>query len=43
MIKVDGKIINHSISILIELGEIHCYIDTKVVDILYLEKSKMEN
>jgi hypothetical protein len=40
MIKVEGKIINQPVSILIDLGEIHCYIDPKIVDGLHLEKSK---
>jgi hypothetical protein len=40
MIEVEGKIINHPVSILIDLGEIHCYIDHKIVDRLHLEKSK---
>jgi hypothetical protein len=43
MIKVEGKIINHPISILINLGENHCYIDPKIVDRLHLEKSKLGN
>jgi hypothetical protein len=42
MIKVDGKIINQLVSILIDLGESHCCIDPKVVDILHLEKIKLE-
>jgi hypothetical protein len=41
MIKVEGKIINHHVSILIDLGTIHCYIDPKIVDRLHLEKSKL--
>jgi hypothetical protein len=41
MIKVEGKIINQYVSILIDLGEIHCYIDPKIVDILHLEKCKL--
>jgi hypothetical protein len=42
MIKVEGKIINQPIVILINLGEIHYYIDPKIVDRLHLEKSKIE-
>jgi hypothetical protein len=41
MIEVEGKIINHIVYILIDLGEIHCYIDPKIVDSLHLEKSKL--
>jgi hypothetical protein len=42
MIEVEGKIINHPVSILIDSREIHCYIDPKIVDRLHLEKSKLE-
>jgi hypothetical protein len=42
MIKVEGKIIYRPISLLIYSGEIHCYIYPKIVDILHLEKSKLE-
>jgi hypothetical protein len=41
MIEVEGKIINHPVSILIDSGAIHCYIDPKIVDRLHLEKSKL--
>jgi hypothetical protein len=41
MIKVEGKIINQLVAILIDSGESHCYIDPKIVDILHLEKSKL--
>jgi hypothetical protein len=41
MIDVEGKIINQPIAILIDSGESHCYIDPKIVDRLYLEKSKL--
>jgi hypothetical protein len=41
MIKVEGKIINQPVSILIDLGAIRCYIDPKIVDRLHLEKSKL--
>jgi hypothetical protein len=39
---VEGNIINLPATILIDLGEIHCYIDPKIVDRLHLEKSKLE-
>jgi hypothetical protein len=42
MIKVEGKIINHHVAILIDSREIHCYIDPKIVDRLHLEKRKLE-
>jgi hypothetical protein len=42
MIEVEGKIINQLVAILIDSGGSHCYIDPKIVDILYLEKSKLE-
>jgi hypothetical protein len=41
MIEVEGKIINHPVDILIDSKESHCYIDPKIVDRLYLEKSKL--
>jgi hypothetical protein len=41
MIEVEGKIINQHVSILIDSGEIHCYIDPNIVDRLHLEKSKL--
>jgi hypothetical protein len=41
MIEVEGKIINHPVAILIDLGAIHCYIDPKIVDRLHLEKTKL--
>jgi hypothetical protein len=41
MIKVEGKIINQPVSILIDSRERHCYIDPKIVDRLHLEKSKL--
>jgi hypothetical protein len=41
MIEVEGKIINQPISILIDLGASHCYIDHKIVDSLHLEKSNL--
>jgi hypothetical protein len=42
MIEVEGKIINHLVAIFIDSGEIHCYINPKIVDRLHLEKSKIE-
>ena len=42
MIEVEGKIINHNVSILIDSGASHCYIDPEIVDRLHLEKSKLE-
>jgi hypothetical protein len=42
MIGVEGKIINQPVAILIDLGEIHCYIDPKIVDRLHLEKIKLD-
>jgi hypothetical protein len=41
MIEVEGKIINQPISILIDSGATHCYIDPKIVDIFHLEKCKL--
>jgi hypothetical protein len=41
MIKLEGKIINQLVAILIDSGESHCYIDPKIVDRLHLEKSKL--
>jgi hypothetical protein len=41
MIEVEGKIINQPVSILIDSGASHCYIDPKIVDILHLEKIKL--
>jgi hypothetical protein len=42
MIEVEGNIINHHVAILIDLGVGHCYIDTKIMDRLHLEKSNLE-
>ena len=42
MIEVEGKINNNIVSILIDSGASHCYIDPKIVDIYHLEKSKLE-
>jgi predicted aspartyl protease len=41
MIEVEGKIVNQLVSILIDSGASHCYIDPKIVDRLHLEKSKL--
>ena len=41
MIKVECKIINYLVAILIDSGASHCYIDPKIVDRLHLEKSKL--
>jgi hypothetical protein len=41
MIEVEGKIINQPVAILIDSGASHCYIDPKIVDRLFLEKSKL--
>jgi hypothetical protein len=41
MIEVEGKIINQDVAILIDSGEIHCYIDPKIVDRFHLEKNKL--
>jgi hypothetical protein len=43
MIEVEGKIINQPVSILVDLGASHCYIDAKIVDRLHLEKIKLIN
>jgi hypothetical protein len=42
MIEVEGKIINQFVSILIDSGAIHSYIDPKILDRLHLDKSKLE-
>jgi hypothetical protein len=42
MIEVEDKIINQYVYILIYSGTSHNYIDSKVVDIFHLEKSKLE-
>jgi hypothetical protein len=41
MIEVEGNIINKLVSILINSGASHCYIDPKIVDRLHLEKIKL--
>jgi hypothetical protein len=42
MIKMEGKIVNQHVSILIDLEESHSYIDPKIVDTFHLMKSKLE-
>jgi hypothetical protein len=42
MIEVEGKIINHIFSILIDSKESHSYIDPKVVERFHLKKSNLE-
>jgi predicted aspartyl protease len=41
MIKVEGKIINQHVSILIDSGASHSYIDPNIVNRLHLEKIKL--
>jgi hypothetical protein len=41
MIEVEGKINNQTISILIDLGSIHSYIDPKMVERLHLPRNKL--
>jgi hypothetical protein len=43
MIEVEGKIITEPVAILIDSGASHCYIDPKIMDILHLEKTNLEN
>jgi predicted aspartyl protease len=38
---VEGKIKNQHVSILIDSGASHCYIDPKIMDRLHLEKSNL--
>jgi hypothetical protein len=40
--KVEGKIINNLVDILIDSGASNFYIDPKIVDIFHLDKSKLE-
>jgi hypothetical protein len=42
MIEVEGMINNHAISILIDLGDSHSYVDARVVESLQLSTSKHE-
>jgi hypothetical protein len=42
MIEVEGMINNQAFNILIYSGDIHSYIDPKVVDILFFPRSKHE-
>jgi hypothetical protein len=41
MIKVEGKIINHLVIILIDSGASHYYLDPKIMDRLHLEKKNL--
>jgi hypothetical protein len=43
MIEVEGKTVNYHVSILIDSGAGHCYIDPKIMGILHLDKSNLEN
>ena len=43
MIELEGKIINHLVSILIDSGARHFCIDPKIVDILHLDEINLEN
>jgi hypothetical protein len=40
MIEVEGMINNHTITILIDLGASHSYIDPRMVEILHFPRSK---
>ena len=40
MIEVEGKIDNHPITILIDYGAIHSYINSNIVEIFHLQKRK---
>jgi hypothetical protein len=40
MMKVEGKIDNHPIAILIDFGAIHSYINANIVEIFHLQRSK---
>jgi hypothetical protein len=42
MLKVEGNITNHPFAILIDSGEIHSYIDPKIVEIFHLKTSKLQ-
>jgi hypothetical protein len=42
MIEVEGEMINHHVSILIDSGEFHSYIDPKIVERFHLEKINIE-
>jgi hypothetical protein len=43
MIEVEGNIINQPVSILADLGEMHCYINPTIVYRLHLEKINLRN
>jgi hypothetical protein len=40
MIEVEGKIDNHHIEILIDFGARHSYINSNIVEIFHLQRSK---
>ena len=40
MIEVEGKIDNHPITILIDFGASHSYINANIVEIFHLQRSK---
>jgi hypothetical protein len=40
MIELEGKIDNQPIAILIDSGSIHSYINTNIVEIFHLQRSK---
>jgi hypothetical protein len=40
MIEVEGKIDNHPISILIDYGASHSYINSNIIEIFHLQRSK---
>jgi len=42
MIEVKGKITNHLVAILIDLGEIHSYINPNIVGKFLLKRNKLE-
>jgi hypothetical protein len=43
MIEVEGNITNQPISILIDSGASHSYIDPNIVDIFHLKRNKLKN
>jgi hypothetical protein len=43
MIEVEGQIDNHPISILIDFGAIHSYIDPNIVENFHLKEENMRN
>ena len=40
MIEVEGKIDNHTISILIDYGAKYSYINSNIIEIFFLQRSK---